>query len=177
MLSEHEADRGETEEGECVVVAVFPILGEPPAAVEPADGAFDDPAFGFDDEAFGAISAFDDLDHEAAHGFRGAVCEDRSGIGAVGEQSAQERELSEQCGQHEDATVAILNIGGSHQRVQHQTQRVDQEVALLTLDQLAGIEAVWIDAGPPFSALFTLWLSITQAVGLASRSACSRHFM
>ena len=27
-----------------------------------------------------------------------------------------------------------------------------------------------------FSALFTLWLSITAAVGLASRSACSRHF-
>jgi hypothetical protein len=28
-----------------------------------------------------------------------------------------------------------------------------------------------------FSALFTLWLSITAAVGLASREACSRHFM
>ena len=27
-----------------------------------------------------------------------------------------------------------------------------------------------------FSALFTLWLSITAAVGLASRSICSRHF-
>jgi len=27
-----------------------------------------------------------------------------------------------------------------------------------------------------FSALFTLWLSITQAVGFASRSAWSRHF-
>ena len=27
-----------------------------------------------------------------------------------------------------------------------------------------------------FSALFTLWLSTIQAVGLASRSACSRHF-
>ena len=27
-----------------------------------------------------------------------------------------------------------------------------------------------------FSALFTLWLSTMQAVGLASRAACSRHF-
>jgi hypothetical protein len=27
-----------------------------------------------------------------------------------------------------------------------------------------------------FPALLTLWLSITQAVGLASRSTCSRHF-
>ena len=32
-----------------------------------------------------------------------------------------------------------------------------------------------IDADPPFSALFTLWLSMMAAVGLASRCACSRH--
>ena len=62
-----------------------------------------------------------------------------------------------------------------HQRVQHQAQRIDQDVTLLTFDQLAGIEAMRVDARAPFSALFTVWLSITQAVGLASRSACSRH--
>jgi hypothetical protein len=49
-------------------------------------------------------------------------------------------------------------------------------VAFLTLDQLAGVEAMRIDRRPPFSALFTLWLSMMQAVGLASRAACSRHF-
>ncbi len=165
------------EEGECVVVAVFPVLGEPSAAVEPADGTLDDPALGFDDKAFGVISASDDLDHQASYRCGGAVVKDWPGIGAVGEQLAQERELSEQSGQQEDAAVAILNVGGRHQRVQHQAQRMDQEVTLLSLDQLAGIKAVWVDGSAPFSALFTLWLSITQAVGLASRSACSRHFM
>ncbi len=55
------------EEGKCVVVAVFPILGEPTAAVEPSDGALDDPSLGFDDKAFDVIGAFDDLDHQAAH--------------------------------------------------------------------------------------------------------------
>ena len=35
--------------------------------------------------------------------------------------------------------------------------------------------AMRIDAGPPFSALLTLWLSMIAAVGLASRSAFSRH--
>jgi hypothetical protein len=163
------------EESECVVVAVLPVLGETAAAIEPGDGAFDNPAFGFDDKAFGVVRAFDDLDDHAAHRVGGTVSEDRSRIGAVGEQPAQERELSEQSGQHEDATVAVLNIGGSYHHVQHQAQRIDQDVTLLALDQLAGIEAVGIDARAPFSALFTLWLSITQAVGLASRSACSRH--
>jgi hypothetical protein len=44
-----------------------------------------------------------------------------------------------------------------------------------TLDFLAGVVTRRIDAGPPFSALFTLWLSMMAAVGLASRCACSRH--
>ena len=34
--------------------------------------------------------------------------------------------------------------------------RIDQNMPLLALDQLAGIEAVAVDASPPFSALFTL---------------------
>jgi len=83
------------EEGERVVVAVFPVLGQPTAAVEPGDGALDDPTLGFDDKAFGVISAFDDFDYQAAHRCCGAVVEDRSGIGAISEQFAQERELPE----------------------------------------------------------------------------------
>ena len=62
-----------------------------------------------------------------------------------------------------------------HDGVQQQAQRIYENVTLLALDLLAGIEARWIDPGPPFSALFTLWLSMIAAVGLASRPACSRH--
>jgi len=48
-------------------------------------------------------------------------------------------------------------------------------MALLALDLFARIIAMRIDADPPFSALFTLWLSMMAAVGLASRSAFLRH--
>ena len=68
--------------------AVFPILGEAATAVEPGDGPLDDPAFRFDDKAVGTIRAFDDLDRRAAHRFGSTVSEDRSRIGAVGEQFA-----------------------------------------------------------------------------------------
>ena len=157
------------------MVAVFPVLGKPTAAIEPGDGALDDPTLGFDDKAFGMISAFDDLNHQATHGFGGAVVKHRPCVRAIGEQFAQERKLTEQRGHQADAAVAVLNIGGGHQRVQHQAQCIDKDVTLLALDQLARVEAMRIDAGAPFSALLTLWLSITQAVGLASCSACSRH--
>jgi hypothetical protein len=46
---------------------------------------------------------------------------------------------------------------------------------LLTLDLLASIKARRVNRGPPFSALFTLWLSMMAAVGLVSRSAIFRH--
>ena len=104
-----------------------------------------------------------------------AVGEDRPGIGAVGKQLAQEGELPEQGGQQQHAAIPVLHVGGGDQGVQQQSELVDQDVAFLAFDQLAGVEAVWIDRCPPFSALFTLWLSMMQAVGLASRAACSRH--
>jgi hypothetical protein len=40
--------------------------------------------------------------------------------------------------------------------VQQQSQRIDENMPLLALDQFARIEPVRIDAGPPFSALLTL---------------------
>jgi hypothetical protein len=40
-----------------------------------------------------------------------------------------------------------------------------ENVPFLALDLLAGIVAVRVDARPPFSALFTLWLSMIAAVG------------
>ncbi len=68
-----------------------------------------------------------------------------------------------------------MNIGGRDDSDQQQALSIDKNMSLLALDQLARIEALAIDARPPFSALFTLWLSMMQAVGLVSRSAFSRH--
>ena len=96
-------------------------------------------------------------------------------IAGIGEQRLQERIHPEQRREQQDAAVAILNVGGMNDGMQQQAQRVYQNVALLALDLLARIIARRIDAGPPFSALFTLWLSMMAAVGLASRSACSRQ--
>ena len=163
-------------EGKRVVVAVLPILGEAATSIEPADGSLDDPALRLDDKSLRVVATPDDLGHEVGHDMGDAVGEDRPGIGAVREQLAQEGELSEQSGQQQHTAIAVLHVGGGDQGVQQQPELVDQDVSFLALDQLAGIETMRIDRRPPFSALFTLWLSMMQAVGLASRAACSRHF-
>jgi len=111
------------------------------------------------------------MGEDAGHG----AVKDRPLIGAIGEQFFEKGKQIEQRRQEREAAVAILNVGGGDDAVQEQALRIDQNMALLALDQLARIEAVRIDACPPFSPLFTLWLSMMQAVGLASRSAFSRH--
>jgi hypothetical protein len=65
-------------------------------------------------------------------------------------------ESFQQRGEQQQAAIAVLNVGGMDDGVQQQTECIDQNMPLLALDQLAGIEAMRIDAGPPFSALFTL---------------------
>jgi hypothetical protein len=58
--------------------------------------------------------------------------------------------------------------------VEDQTEGIDKQVAFLAFDFLARVIARRVDARPPFSALFTLWLSITPALGEAARPSNSR---
>jgi len=102
------------------------------------------------------IGSFDDFGFETRQYFGEGITEDWSLIGAVGKQLFEEWELTEQRRQQCDAAIAILNVGGMDDGVQQQTQRVDENMPLLALDQFARIEPVQIDASPPFSALFTL---------------------
>jgi transposase len=131
------------------VVAIFPDLGKTATPIEPADGALDDPALRFDDETLDVIRTPDDRDRQVGQDVGNTIEEDRSGIGAVGEQLAQERELSEQGGQQQNPAVTVLYISGGDQRVQQQTELVDQHVTFLAFDQLAGIEPMRIDRRPP----------------------------
>ena len=107
-------------------------------------------------EPFRLIGSFDDFGFETRPYLGERVTEDWPLISAVGKQLFEEWKLTEQRCQQCDATIAVLNAGGMDDGVQQQTQRVDENIPLLALDQFACIEPVRIDASPPFSALFTL---------------------
>jgi hypothetical protein len=79
-------------------------------------------------------------------------------ITGVGVELTQKREQPEQRLHEQRAAVAVLKVGGMHDRVQNQALRVYEQMPLLALDLLARIVAVRIDRRPPFSALLTLWL-------------------
>src|SRR3954469_24317940 len=168
----HEADHAEAEEGEGVDGQVLEVLGEAPAAPEPRERPLHDPALGQRHEALG-VAAADDLQPPAAgpgHRRRGRL----AAVGAVGEDHLDEGEQPPRRAQQRDGAVPVLDVGRLDRGAQQQAQRVDQDLPLLALDLLARIVARRVDARPPFSALFTLWLSMIAAVGLASLPACSR---
>ena len=108
------------------------------------------------DEALHPIGSLDDLGLEIGQDAGQGAVKDRALIGAVGEQFPEKGKQTEQGRQPRETAVAILNVGGGDDAVQQQALRIDQNRPLLALDQLAGIEAVAVDASPPFSALFTL---------------------
>ena len=107
-------------------------------------------------ESFNLIGSPDDFGFETRQGSGERVRKNRALIGAIGKQLLEEWKLTEQRGQQQNAAIAILDAGGMHDGVQQETQRIDENMPLLTLDQLARIEPVWVDACPPFSALLTL---------------------
>src|SRR4051812_12428743 len=174
--SQHEADRGKAEEGERLAVEVLPILGQSTAAVQPRDGAFDNPALRENDKPFRLIRALHDFKVHAPQDLLDRTSELRSLVSAIGVELHQKRIAREEHGHQPNAPVAILDMGGVHDRVHQQALRVDEKVTLLAFDPFTRIIARRVDRGPPFSALFTLWLSMIATVGLASREACSRHF-
>src|SRR6202051_4933470 len=113
-------------------------------------------------KSFGVIGALDDFGFEIGEDFRQGLLEFRSLIAAVGTQLFQERIHPAQCRKRQNAAVAVLDIGRMNNRVQQQTQRIYENMALLALDLsatsslslFARIIAMRIDAGPPLYGTF-----------------------
>ena len=146
------------------------VLAQTTIAAEPSKGSLDDPTLGQNAEAGDIVAAFDDLQEPVAQFSR--PLDQFSGISPIGPNSFQPRELPDQFGQHQLGPVAVLDIGRMHNDGQEQTQGVYDDVPLAALDLLAGVVA----AGPPFSTVFTDWLSMIAAEGLGFRSAWPRTF-
>lgn len=121
------------------------------------------------------IGSFDDFDVDLVVHPSESIAELRPLIAAVCIQFAKERIGPKQRGHDQHASVAVLDIGRVDHGMEQQTLCVYKDMTLLSFDLLAAIVTMRVDRTPPFSALFTLWLSMMQAVGLGSRVTASRQ--
>ena len=132
---------------------------------EPGESSFHDPPSGDDLEAGRRVGSFDDFGFQVGQDFLPLPLENRPLVSAVGKQFFQKRKSAEQGSKDQNAAIPVLNISRMHDGVKQQAYRIDKDVALLAianhlawakLDFLARVVARRIDAGPPFSAPFTL---------------------
>ena len=168
---EHQADHSEGDHGFGDIGQLLIILGQAPPSAEPAEGSLDDPSAGDHDEAGCSGHAADDdqgqTEEEAGEQDGEPV------VDAVGEHGLQPAVELLDLLQQIPSAVGVLNIGGVDNDTQKQSQRIDGNMALAPLHLLGGIVA----AGPPFSVVLTLWVSMMAALGLASRPSLSRSVM
>ena len=116
---------------------------------DPRERAFDDPAFGQDDELvqFGAL---DDFDHPMARAGSG-VCDAWPLITGIGEDALDEgKEAARALIEDQPCPVAILHVGGMNDDVQEKAERIDEDVPLAARDLLARIKALRVERGAPF---------------------------
>src|SRR5262245_22716672 len=98
-------------------------------------------------------------------------------VASVGPDRLQPREAVANFVEHESRAIAVLHPGRVDDDAHRQALGVDECVDLAALHLLSGVVAYAAIVPAPFSADFTVWLSITAAVGLASRPRFSRKSM
>ena len=142
----------------------FEILCQSTTTTEPRESTFDDPSAWQNFESLRRVGTFDDFYRPFADTLQ-RLPQFISGIAAIGKDMAQPRIARADRSKDAWGAIAILNAGFVHDESYQVALGVGNDVALAALDLLSCA---------PLSVVFTDWLSITPAVGLASRPAASR---
>jgi hypothetical protein len=119
-LSEHKADRCQSQESQGITGQIFKVFGQTTTAIEPREGSFDNPALWQNLERPGTIRPFHNDRRQLRQDAGEGLLEQRPLITAIGEELAQEREHAEQSLHNHDAAVAILNVGLVHDGVKQE---------------------------------------------------------
>src|SRR5436190_10413071 len=149
------------------------VFGQPAAAPQPAERAFDNPTLLEHHKALGGLRALHDFKlgpRRSAHGLGGLPALVRT----IRNHPFQKRKEPSHLPQDTQTAIAVLDVAGQNGAAEHQAECVPDGVALAPFDLLGGIIAHRIDRAPPLSAPLTLWLSTMAVVGLASLPANSR---
>lgn len=165
---QHQVNHSDHDHGLTALFKVFVILAVPSIASQPSQGSFNNPSFRQNNKSRYAVGSFNDFKHPAEcllypiNQFPSitAVCPDQH----------QPGESVAYLLKHQPRPVPILYVGCMHQDCQHQSQRINYYMAFAALDLFARIVA----AQPPFSVVFTLWLSMIAALGVDLRPAFLR---
>src|SRR5918997_651974 len=118
----------------------FKVFGQAAAASKPTEGSLHNPAAFEDRKAFDRVGALDDRDGPVPKSGDG-VAQLVSRIAAIGKDMAQPGIEGADGGEHLHRTVTVLDVGGMNAQSDQMALRISDDVALASLDRLAGIKA------------------------------------
>ena len=145
------------------------VLAQPPAPAQPSQGSFHHPAPGQHLKGMAVLGALHNLQDSTGEGQQHPVHQ-LPPVAAVGPDETQAGKPSQQFADHQPGPVPVLNVGGVDHYGQQQPHGVYDDMPLPAGDLLARIVA----PRPPFSVVFTDWLSMIAALGPGSRPSASR---
>jgi len=166
--SQHEEDHCNLNESLPGFSKFFIVFAKSTTATQPSEGPFHDPTAWQNVKSLGVVAAFDDLQYPAARLLH--PIDQLSTVAAIRPNELQSRKLPLCFFQDLLGTVTVLNVGRVNDHTQQQTDCIDQNMPFPPLYLFARI----ITASPPFSVVFTDWLSMIAALGVGSRPACRR---
>src|ERR1017187_165224 len=147
-------------------VEILPILGKPSAAIEPSNGALDDPSVGQNFKALRRVGTLDDFNVEMRQNLSKHFRKFRPLISAIGEQRLQKWKHAEQCRHDENASIAILNVGRMNDGMEQEVGTVGEE----ELGNLRGVKALFRDHADIDGFISIDGLGITRVVNQATGS-------
>ena len=147
------------------------ILAEPSAAAQPRQGALHHPPARQYLEAMAVWIAPHHAQYPSPSG--PSPLHQSASIGGIGPDQLEPGEPGQQLAQHQLGAVPVLDVGRMYHYGQEQAGRIHYDVAFAPRYLLACVVA----PRPPFSVVFTDWLSMMAALGVASRPSLSRTWL
>ena len=151
--AELNSDHGDMDPSFGASLGGFIIAHQAPVPHQPPEGALHDPAERQDLEARSIVRTFDDRDGQLGAQSLDPVGERLPSVTAIHPEDAQPSEPTQHPAQYQLRPGAFGGAGRGHGHPEHQSQSIHQQMALPTLDPLAGVIA---DVAAVTSGLNTL---------------------
>ena len=146
----------------------FVVFAQSPASAQPRQRALNDPTAGQHVEMMAISRTPDNLQKTSCHGQNPG--NQLPSIASIRPDHREPRIPSQQFAHHQLGPIPILDIRRMHHHGQQQSYGVYHNVPLPPRHLLASV----IPARPPFSVVFTDWLSMIAALGVGSLPSASR---
>lgn len=148
------------------------VLTQPSILAQPTKGTFHHPTSGQYYETM-QVATLDNLNNPSECAF--GPTHKCPGITSINPYPFQPPESNAKLLQNQPTAVTILNVGSVYYHNQNQAEGINEQVPLTPGNLLSSI----VTTAPPFSAVFTLWLSMIPALGVglcpAWRRTCSQR--